>query len=114
MSANWRPALTKRPSMKFWKSFEELPATRSPPGGIQPEVLRSFYHHTIFNRRGLAGIPGVVSNLEALIRSIRPLELHQVTPQFFCLPGADIPNLSVGVVIPSFARNRIGDRLAKL
>ena len=52
--------------------------------------------------------------LEALIRPIRPLELDCVFAQLLGLPGADIADLSVGVIVPTLAGDRIGDRFAKL
>ena len=52
--------------------------------------------------------------LEALFRSIRPLELDRVFAQLLGLPGADIADLSVAVIVPTLAGDRIGDRFAKL
>src|ERR1700704_2530320 len=52
--------------------------------------------------------------LEALFRPIRPFELDRVFAQLLGLPGADIADLSVGVIVPTLAGDRIGDRFAKL
>ena len=55
----------------------------------------------------------VTASLAACVL-VRPLELHRVIPQFLGLPGADIADLAVRVVVPPLARYRIGDRFAKL
>jgi len=52
--------------------------------------------------------------LEALIRAIRPFELYCEFTQLLALPGADIADLAVSVIVPPLAGNRIRDRFAKL
>ena len=57
---------------------------------------------------------GICKNaLNAGFSLIRPFLLNRVLPQRSCLPGANIANLAIGVVIPALARNRIGNRFAK-
>ena len=51
--------------------------------------------------------------LDAGIRFIRPLQLNGVTTHLLGLPRADVADLPVHVVIPTLARNRIGDRFAQ-
>src|SRR5665213_2896276 len=45
---------------------------------------------------------------------VGPFELNGVSAQLLGLPGADIADLAIAVVIPTLARNRVGDRLAQL
>src|SRR5271165_2073672 len=50
---------------------------------------------------------------DALPRLVRPFELHAKAAQGFCLPGANVADLAVRVVIPTLPRHRVGDRLAE-
>src|ERR1044072_7977393 len=47
--------------------------------------------------------------LHARLRAVRPQLLHRVLAHLLVLPGADIGDLAGGVVIPSLARDRVGD-----
>src|SRR5437764_7186191 len=51
---------------------------------------------------------------DACVLLVRPLELHGVAAELAGLPGADVPDLAVLVVVPALASNGIGDRLAQL
>src|SRR5882762_11217170 len=51
--------------------------------------------------------------LEALIGLIRPLQLYRVVADLLGLPGTDVADLAVGVVVPALPRDRIGDRFAQ-
>ncbi len=55
----------------------------------------------------------LLTPLHALIRFIRPFQLHRVAADFLGLPRADVADFAVGVVIPAFAGNGIGDGLAQ-
>src|SRR6266851_2033447 len=50
----------------------------------------------------------------ALARVVGPLELHRVGAKRPGLPGADVADLAVLIVIPTLAGDGIGDRLAQL
>jgi hypothetical protein len=63
----------------------------------------TFCHHSHSMSEGL---------LEALIRLIRPFELYCEFAQLLALPGTNIADLSVGVIVPALAGYRIGDRFA--
>src|SRR5207245_5288169 len=45
---------------------------------------------------------------------VRPLHLHGVAGHLLEVPGADVADLTVHVVVPASAGNRVGDRLAQL
>src|SRR6266478_5285136 len=51
--------------------------------------------------------------LEALIGLIRPLQLYRVVADLLGLPGTDVADLAVGVVVPALPWDRIGDRFAQ-
>src|SRR5882724_8456544 len=79
---------------------EELPCravVRQPPdeGGKPPRPFR----------RG---------KLDAFSSGVRPFELNVVAGDFLEFPGADVANLSVGVVVPARTGNGVGDSLAQL
>src|SRR5579859_750995 len=44
---------------------------------------------------------------------VRPKELNRVVSQLFGLPGADVADLAVLVVVPALARDGVGDRLGQ-
>ena len=45
---------------------------------------------------------------------IRPFQLHRITPEFLFLPGADVADFAVGVVVPPVTWQWIGDGFAEL
>src|SRR5206468_8990182 len=51
---------------------------------------------------------------DALVRLVRPFELHSVGTELLGLPGADVADLAIGSVVPPLPRNGIGNRLAQL
>jgi len=51
--------------------------------------------------------------LHALAVFVRPFELHRKAGHFLEAPGADVADLTVVVVIPARARDRIGNRFAE-
>src|SRR6185437_12977216 len=51
---------------------------------------------------------------DARVLLVRPLELHGVVAEPAGLPGADVADLAVLVVVPAVAWHGIGDRLAQL
>src|SRR5206468_11301567 len=51
---------------------------------------------------------------DALVRLVRPFELHSVGTELPGLPGADVADLAIGIVVPPLSRNGIGIRLAQL
>ena len=52
--------------------------------------------------------------LLALVASVGPFLLHFVCAERLYLPGADVANLAVVVVIPAASGNRVGDGFAEL
>src|SRR5450755_394075 len=50
----------------------------------------------------------------AFVRMVRPLQLDHVLADLLGLPGADVTDLAVVVVVPALAWDRIGDGLAQL
>ena len=70
-------------------------------------LLMSEYEGMISIQHRLTGL------LEAPIRSIRPFELHCIFAQLLALPGTNIADFSVGVIVPTLAGDRIGVRFAK-
>ena len=53
-------------------------------------------------------------SLNALSRAIGPFELNCEVTYLIALPGTDVADLAVDVIVPTLARNWIGDCLAKL
>jgi hypothetical protein len=51
--------------------------------------------------------------LAAFLR-VGPLELHSVHPELLGLPGADVPDLAVRIVIPAGAGHGVGNGLTQL
>src|ERR1035437_4150694 len=51
---------------------------------------------------------------EAPTRFVRPFQLDGVGAELLRLPGADVADLAVAVVIPTLAWNRIRDRFTQL
>src|SRR5579859_324050 len=54
-----------------------------------------------------------LSALNTAIRAVRPLLLHGIVADRFCLPGADVADFAVGLVIPALTGNRVCDRLVE-
>jgi len=54
------------------------------------------------------------ATLQAAIGGVGPFELDGIDTEGARLPGADVANFAVVVVVPALARNRIGDRFAEL
>src|SRR5215467_2526219 len=52
--------------------------------------------------------------LNASFGGVRPFKLHGVSIQLLCLPGTDVANLPVCIVVPALTWNRIGDGFAQL
>src|ERR1700736_29294 len=50
---------------------------------------------------------------DATVSFIRPFQLHGVVTYLLGLPGADIANFSIRVVIPALTGDGVGDGLAK-
>src|SRR5438876_706306 len=51
--------------------------------------------------------------LDAVLRFIRPLQLHRPLPDLLGLPRADVPYFAMVVVIPASPGNGIGDGFAQ-
>src|SRR5487761_239088 len=45
---------------------------------------------------------------------VRPLQLDAVGAELLCLPGADVADLAIAVVIPTLAWDRVRDRFTEL
>ena len=56
---------------------------------------------------------GLGARSDAGAGGVGPFELHGVAGEGLGLPGADVADFAVVVVVPSAARDRIGDRLAQ-
>src|SRR2546425_7674725 len=48
------------------------------------------------------------------LRAVRPEQLHLVGAEGLVLPGTDVADLAIGVVVPPLAGHRVGDRLGEL
>src|SRR2546427_757590 len=48
------------------------------------------------------------------LRAVRPDQLHRVSAELLVLPGTDVADLAIGVVIPPLTGHRVGDRLGEL
>src|SRR5258708_2205708 len=57
---------------------------------------------------------GTLMTSHAGVFLVRPLQLDCVATHLLGLPGADVTDLTVVVVVPPLSRNRVGDRLAQL
>src|SRR5580704_14807474 len=49
----------------------------------------------------------------ALVLLVRPFELHRVGPDFLGLPGADIADLPIRIVVPPLTGNGVCNRFAE-
>src|SRR5215471_20817295 len=58
--------------------------------------------------------PSVYPELDAGLGSVGPFELHRVSIQLLCLPGANVADLTVRIVVPALSRDRIGNGFAQL
>src|SRR5262250_846814 len=56
----------------------------------------------------------VYPELDAGLGSVGPFELHRVSIQLLCFPGANIADLTVCSVVPALSRDRIGNGFAQL
>src|SRR5207249_10278469 len=45
---------------------------------------------------------------------IRPFQLNRIIPDLFGLPGADVADLTLNVVVPALSRDRVRYRFAQL
>lgn len=55
-----------------------------------------------------------IANLYTLVVPVGPFQLYSVLPNLLCLPGADIADFAVCVVVPALPRYRIRDGFTKL
>ncbi len=53
-----------------------------------------------------------VTRSHAVVCLVRPLKLHGIRAHRFGLPGADVADLPVLIVVPALPWDRIGNRLA--
>ena len=72
--------------------------------GESPGTLRIF--------RGVEGVAQALAS-DAAAHPVRPEQLHLVGAERLVLPGADITDLAIGVVVPPLAGNRVRDRLGE-
>src|SRR5207248_8211269 len=54
------------------------------------------------------------SGLHAFLLLIRPFKLDRVTKHLLKAPRANVTDFSIGIVIPTRTRDRIGDRFTQL
>jgi hypothetical protein len=54
------------------------------------------------------------TKLEAATTAIRPLLLDGVVTDLFCLPGANVSDFPVLIVVPALPRDGVSDGLAQL
>src|SRR5450755_4008662 len=68
--------------------------------------------HRARARRSRRAVLSRCSN--ACLSLVRPLELDCVGTEYFCLPSADVADLTVGIVVPALTGNGVCDRLTEL
>src|SRR3984893_10023728 len=64
--------------------------------------------------RTVAVIIWTPQDSQALVLGVGPLHLHVVPGDLLEVPGADVADLPVDLVVPAGPRHRVGDRLAEL
>src|SRR5205085_9294845 len=79
--------------------------TSRPAAGDNAPRARTRYARTAFAHR---------CRSDAGVGRVRPLALDGVRADLLGLPGADVADLAVGVVVPPLPGDRVGDRFAQL
>lgn len=118
----------RSPVRAGWETEIPNPTPRQDEGRNQHDCCDNFPFHNFIVRvvaelRLLRRFPRVLhlqtvsteprKILNARFRFIGPFELDCVLAQLAGLPGTDVPNFAVVVVVPALAGNRIGDRFAQ-
>src|SRR5438552_16788813 len=107
----WRGELSRadaagRPNLRPGRAR----SSRPPPG--RPHGPRGPWRR--LSARPVPPRPVPARALSAGVGLVRPLLLDRIGADPLGLPGADVADLPVNIVIPALARNRIGDGLAEL